>query len=131
MLTKHGAHIESYKWSPDGKRIAFAAPVPESKAMKDRKEKYSDYEVFEDDYEQNQLWLVDVDAADASAQPRAATRLVTDPKITVGDMEWSPDGWRLAFTGRSSPILAFGGTADVYTIEVAKPGSPVKIISAG
>jgi dipeptidyl aminopeptidase/acylaminoacyl peptidase len=129
VLTKHGAHIDSYKWSPDGKRIAFAAPAPESKAMKDRKEKYSDYEVFEDDYEQNQLWLVDVDAADASAQPVAATRLVNDSKVTISDIAWSPDGSRIAFTGASNPMLAFGNTADIFTIEVSKPGTPAKIVA--
>lgn len=124
MLTRHGAHIDSFRWSPDGKRLAFAAPVPESKAAKDRKERYSDYEVFEEDFDQNQLWVVDV------AEPAAAaTRLVTEPKITVSDVEWSPDGSRIVFTGHSNPMLAFGGTADIYTIEVAKPGAPTKIVA--
>lgn len=129
MLTKHGAHIDSYRWSPDGKRLAFAAPVPESKAMKDRKERYSDYEVFEDDYDQSQLWLVDAAAADAAAQPVAATRLVTDPKITVSDVEWSPDGSRIAFAGSAKPMIAFGESSDIYTIEVAKPGAPARIVA--
>ncbi|MBV9493274.1 MAG: S9 family peptidase [Acidobacteria bacterium] len=129
MLTKHGAKIDSYRWSPDGKRLAFAAPVPESKAAKDRKEKYSDYEVYEEDYEQNQLWLVDVAASEDGARLAAATRLVNDPKITVSDVEWSPDGSRVAFTGSANPMLAFGGTADLYTIEVAKPGTPTKIVA--
>ena len=49
-----------FHWSKDSKSIAFTANAPESKASKDRKEKYSEYDVFEKDYRQNQLWSVDV-----------------------------------------------------------------------
>src|SRR5688500_7018092 len=57
-LTAHGARIETFHWSRDGRSIAFTAPVPEAKAFKDRKEKYGDYEVVESDFDQNQLWIV-------------------------------------------------------------------------
>ena len=52
--------------------------MPETKAAKDRKEKYSDYEVFEEDFEQNQLWTIDV-ADDAEAK-----QVTSDAKINVG-----------------------------------------------
>ena len=53
-LTAHGARIDTFHWSKDGKSIAFTAPVPEAKALKDRKEKYGDYEVVESDFDQSQ-----------------------------------------------------------------------------
>src|SRR5208283_3064980 len=63
QLTKSSTDVSDFEWSKDSKSIAFAANPAETKASKDRKEKYSDYDVFEKDYQQNQLWLVDVAAA--------------------------------------------------------------------
>ncbi len=122
MLTKHGAKIDSFRWSEDGKRIAFTAPVPETKAAKDRKEKYSDYEVFEEDYEQNQLWTIDV------ADGAEAKQVTTDAKVNVGAFAWSPDGSKIAFTGASNPLLAFGGSADIYLVDLAHENAVRKIV---
>src|ERR1041385_2675609 len=69
QLTKHAGEIDSFRWSEDGKRIAFTAPVPESKQAKARKEKYADFEIVEQDYDQNQLWVVDVAAAEKEQRP--------------------------------------------------------------
>jgi dipeptidyl aminopeptidase/acylaminoacyl peptidase len=115
-LTRHGAKIESFRWSPDGKRIAFAAPVPQTKAEKDRKEKYSDYEVFEEDFDQNQLWVVDLPSDDTL--PRDAKQITSDPKVNVDDIAWSPQASLISFTGTSNPMLASGGSADVYIADL-------------
>src|SRR5215470_2400085 len=69
QLTRHLADIGRFHWSKDSKQIAFTASAVESKAEKDRKEKFSDYEVFEQDYRQNQLWRVDVAAAEKNFLP--------------------------------------------------------------
>src|SRR5712691_9975574 len=123
MLTKHGAKIDSFRWSEDGKMIAFTAPVPETKATKDRKEKYSDYEVFEEDYEQNQLWTIDV------ADGAEAKQVTSDAKINVGSFAWSPDGSKIAFTGAANPLLAFGGSADVYLVDLVHDNAVKKIVA--
>ncbi len=44
-LTKFETGVSYFEFAPDGKSIVFAATVPDSKAFKDRLEKYSDYEV--------------------------------------------------------------------------------------
>ncbi|HJT18393.1 MAG TPA: S9 family peptidase [Thermoanaerobaculia bacterium] len=114
-VTKHGAKIDSFAWSRDGKRIAFSAPVPESKAHKDRKEKYSDFVVFEGDYDQNQLWVVDVkDGVTAEA-----TQVTSDPKRDVTGFDWSPDGNAIAFSAAADPFLADRGTSDIYLVDLA------------
>jgi Tol biopolymer transport system component len=52
QLTKSETDMDGFHWSKDANRIAFTANPPERKAGKDRKEKYSDYEVYEKDYQQ-------------------------------------------------------------------------------
>src|SRR5580658_11363920 len=50
QLTKVETGVNIFAWSPDSKKMAFSADDPEPKAMKDRKEKYGDYEVVHADY---------------------------------------------------------------------------------
>jgi len=124
-LTHHAAKIDLFRWSNDGKRIAFTAPVPEAKAMKERKEKYSDYEIFERDYDQDQLWSVAVhDGVLADAKP-----LTSDPKVNVTAFTWSPDDARIAFAGTSDPLLADRGSSDIYLLDLALGTAARRIVA--
>ncbi len=128
LLTKHGAKIDSFRWSEDSKQIALVAQTPESKAAKARKEKYSDFEIFEEDYEQNQLWLVNVATAEAAGLPVDTKAVTSDSKINVGDFGWSPDGSQIAFSGTSDPMLAHGSTADIYLVDLTRGNAVTKIV---
>ena len=111
-----------FHWSKDGQHIAFTAAPPETKAAKDRKEKYSDYQLFEKDFTPSRLWLVDVAAAERSQTPVKATALTTDGKLNVGDFAWSPDSRRIAFSATPSPLLAFFEQSDLYLLDLG-PGA--------
>jgi len=128
-LTKHGTPIEAFRWSEDGKQIAFTASVPETKEFKARKEKYSDYEVFEEDFDQNQLWSIDVAAAEKNGLPVEAKAVTSDPKINVTTFAWSPDGKRIAFAGTANPLLGFSSTSDLYLADLAAEKSVTKIVA--
>ncbi len=129
QLTRHGAKIDSFRWSPDGTRLAVVAPAPESKAAKERKERYSEYEVFEEDFSQNHLWLADVAGAEKSGQPAELRPVVTDPGANVRDAAWSPDGMRIAFGATSRPLLSFGGTSDIYFVDLAHGNAVHKVVA--
>ena len=127
QLTKHPTDIGGFHWSKDGKLIAFSASSAESKAEKDRKEKYSEYEVFEEDYRQNQLWTVDVTKAVEKLLPEKAKAVTKDPKLNVEGFSWSPDGTRIAFSATKNPLLAFSGDEDIYIVELAHDNA-VKLV---
>jgi dipeptidyl aminopeptidase/acylaminoacyl peptidase len=129
QLTKSQTDIESFHWSRDGKSIAFTANPPEGKASKDRKEKYSDYEVLEQDYEPQQLWLVDFITAVQNNLPAAAKRLTSDASLSIGAFAWSPDSTRIAFSASKSPLLAFNGERDIYLLDLAQNNGVKKIIA--
>jgi dipeptidyl aminopeptidase/acylaminoacyl peptidase len=129
QLTKSETDVSEFHWSKDSKSIAFTAGAPESKASKDRKEKYSDYEVFEKDYRQNQLWSVDVSTAEKNSLPVDAKRLITDPSMNVTDFSWSPDSTRIAFSATQNPMLAYRGNQDIYLLDLAKNNSVTKIVA--
>jgi dipeptidyl aminopeptidase/acylaminoacyl peptidase len=122
-LTAHGAAVSSFRWSPDGKRIAFSSTELESRKNQDRREKYGDYQVYEADYEQNQLWIVDVAAAETDRRPQHARQLTSDATHGVDAFDWSPDGKMIAFTATRDSNF---GESDIYVLDVAaKTARPV------
>jgi dipeptidyl aminopeptidase/acylaminoacyl peptidase len=128
-LTAHGSRIDAFHWSKDGRTVAFTAPVPEGKAVKDRKEQYGDYEVVESDYDQSQLWTVDVAEAERTGAPSRAVPLTSDPSRSVGDFDWSPDGRQIAFAASPNPLIANRSDSDVYVVERARPESVRAVVT--
>jgi len=117
LLTKVESGVQRFAWSPDGKSIAFLAGEPEDKASKDRKEKYGDFEITQQEYTFSHLWLLTVNPEDdAFPEPQ---RLTEGATYTVQDLEWSPDSTRIAFVAQRDPDLGSGDTADIYVLALA------------
>jgi len=97
-LTDAKESITQYKWSPDGKSIAYVCRDALAKEVEDRRKRKDDARVFEGDFQQPHLWTVDV------ASGKAA-------QITKGDgfgveaFSWSPDGTRIAFAAKPTPLI--------------------------
>jgi len=60
QLTSEDNGVGQFAWSPDGASIAFTSTGPESKARKDRKEKYGELDVIGSDYAMERLWQMRV-----------------------------------------------------------------------
>ena len=116
QVTKVENEVNDFEWAPDSKRIAFSMSDPESKAMKDRKEKYGDYSVVHGDYQMTHLWITEF--LNGSATPAEPKRLTEGDKFSVGDFSWSPDGSRIAFSAQKDPDLISGETADLYVVNL-------------
>jgi dipeptidyl aminopeptidase/acylaminoacyl peptidase len=129
QLTKSETDIDNFRWSKDSKFIAYAANAPESKSAKDRKEKYSEYRVFEKDYRQNQLWLADVVAATRDFLPVEAKRLFADLSLNVHNFSWSPDSSKIAFSAAPNPNLSSGGERDIYLLDLSNNNSVTRIVA--
>src|SRR5215210_3243963 len=118
QLTSVETGVNSFNWSPDGRRIAFTAAEAESKARKDRKEKYGEFEIVKGDYTMAHLWVIDVpvDGKDKKPDP---LRLTEGAVFTVGGASWSPDSSRIAFSATKDPDLGSSDTSDIYVLRVA------------
>jgi len=118
QLTNVETSVSGMSWSPDGSSIAFTASDPESKARKDRKERYGEYEVVQGDYSFTHLWTIGVSSG-TSEKKAEPVRLTEGSSFTVNGFSWSPDSKRIAFSAAKDPDLSSSATGDVYVITVA------------
>ena len=112
-LTNVTTGVSAFRWAPDSARIAFSMPDAETQATRERREKYSDFEMIRHDYTMTHLWALDVHGA-------APKRLTGGSQFTVGSFSWSPDGETLAFDAQVRPGLSFDASADIYVYSFAK-----------
>jgi dipeptidyl aminopeptidase/acylaminoacyl peptidase len=115
-LTKFETGVNAFEWSPDGRYVALTATVPDSKADKERKEKYGDYEVVKGDYKTTHLWMVEVQAnGEKLPFPKSLTK---GNDFTVSDFSWSPDSRRLAFAATKDADISSSNTSDLYVLSL-------------
>jgi len=106
-ITNTATGVQDFRWSPDGERIAFTMPDPESDQIKLRKERYSDFEIVRHDYRMTHLWIADVGTG-------SVQRVTRGNEYTVDSFSWSPDGKRLAFDARTAPTPTAEPTSNIY-----------------
>ena len=120
-LTTEDNGVGALAWSPDGAALAFSSSGPDDKAIKDRKDRYGEFDIVGGDYKMIRLWLVKVPAeipADLKQLPKPEA-LTKGDQFSVGSFSWSPDGWRIAFTASRDPDLGSQDTEQLYVLDVA------------
>lgn len=83
-LTNLPGDIRSFKWSPDGRSIAFIRTDTDSPEDQARTKAGNDEHLIDADYHYDRLWIYDLAARQA--------RLLTAEDFNVDSIDWSPDG---------------------------------------
>ncbi len=117
QVTKVETGVTSFEWAPDGRRIAFMAADPESKAHKERTEKYGEYEIVQGDYTMTHLWVIEAPNESAEKLPEPL-RLTEGERFSVLGLAWSPEGQRIAFSAAKNPAINSRDTADLYLLQL-------------
>src|ERR1039458_7108187 len=121
QLTTEENGVGSMAWSPEGDTIAYTSTGPESKARKDRKEKYGEIDIVGGDYVMNHLWRVAVPAdipSDVKKLPKPDA-LTSGETFNVTGFSWSPDGKRIAFSAARDPDLGSQDSEQISILDLS------------
>src|SRR3970282_92839 len=90
--------ITAYSWSPDGKRVAFLAAMPEPAAKKKLKEKGFSQQIYEEDLPPVHVWIAAT--GEKAEKPRA---LELDG--SASELRWSRGGTYLVVALAPTPLV--------------------------
>ena len=116
QVTTTEASVDTYRWSPDGSRIAFLMRDPETSAEKTAKEEKRDVILVDRNYKFSHLYVV--------ALPEARTESVRSLRLTAGDFHvtgfsWAPDGTQIVFSHQKDPRINTARlSGDIATVTV-------------
>jgi dipeptidyl aminopeptidase/acylaminoacyl peptidase len=119
-LTDAPGGVVSFRWSPDGGRIAYVAtdPIPDSWDAKVKAK--DDARVVDERVERIRLYVIDAGAEDAVREGR---RLTEGELSVYGDsspgFDWSPDGKTIVFAHVPTPGADDWIKSDIALVDVA------------
>jgi dipeptidyl aminopeptidase/acylaminoacyl peptidase len=91
-VTDEEAGVAQFRWSPDGKQLAYVVrDTPQDKAERDKRKKDKfDAIVVDSGFIYSHLWTINLATKEK--------KRVTEGSFTVTDPQWSPDGGWVAYT---------------------------------
>ena len=124
QLTRVTGELGEFRWSPDGRRIAYVLKdAPEERDLRPVREK-RDARVVGEAHRFARLYVLDVEGGH-----NRAAQVITAPDVHVGGhvgaglsgpaFAWSPDGSAISFSHSPSPLADDWVRADVSVVDVA------------
>ena len=107
-LTNLPGDIRSFRWSHDGKHIAFIRTDADTPEEHKRKQKKDDREIIDGEYHYDRLWVYDIESRQA--------RLLTHIDANVDTVDWSPDD--ASIVSRVSPTPRLDDYWRVSVVEI-------------
>ncbi len=127
-VTEEEAGVAQFRWSPDGKYIAYVVrDTPQDKAERDKRKKDRfDAIVVDSGFIYSHLWTINLETKEK--------RRVTEGSFTVSDPQWSPDGGSVLFTSSKGGMQESSFTdisdernTDLYIASATAGGAPRQI----
>ncbi len=126
QITEVEIGVNSFRWAPDGLKIAFTMSEKEKKEKKERKERYGEFAVEDKEYRYTHLWVVDVKPDPWPSPAEIPSYQIEDPNNTpnkAGDEPNVPDSNGV---GLPKPKrLTEGDSFTVYNFEWSPDGSRI------
>lgn len=120
--------VTTFRWSPDGKRIALLT-VPWDEELEQRRRVKNDTRKWRVDYSFSHLYVVEVTPPAAKLPPAHA---LTSGRFHVFTFDWRPDGAEIAMMHRSTPYIDSWPDARLATVPThVAAGAPLTMTDHG
>jgi dipeptidyl aminopeptidase/acylaminoacyl peptidase len=96
-LTTAPSSVTGFKWSPDGRWIAYTSADPKTEQERRDEAQGRDWVVADRNYKHTRLYRVEVATGKSD--------VVTRADMTVYDYDWSPDGGQLVIGAAPTPTI--------------------------
>lgn len=118
-VTDEESPVSQFRWSPDGKSIAYIVrDTPKDKAEREKRKKEKfDAIVVDSDFNYTHLWTISLD--------KKEKKRVTEGTFTASEPQWSPDGRWIAYT-----INRSGAQESSYTDISEDRNTDIYVVSA-
>jgi dipeptidyl aminopeptidase/acylaminoacyl peptidase len=111
QFTEHEGGVNSFQWSPDSKKIYFIATEPLTKEEKKKKKIKDDAFIFEHNYKNRHLWVIDVESKEE--------KRLTEGDFTIRSFNLSRDGAKLIYTASPTPLFDDVLKAEIWLMDLA------------
>jgi len=115
---QHKESIQSFKVSPDGKKLLFIAQDSLSEEEEKKKKAKDDAEVVDETFRMSHLWMLDIEQKEA--------KRLTEGIFTVSDAHWSPDSNQIVYVSRPNTKNDDSWNSDVWLVGI-KNNKPQKL----
>jgi dipeptidyl aminopeptidase/acylaminoacyl peptidase len=113
QLFEHKENIQSFRISPDGKKIAFSARDSLSEEEEEKQEDKDDAVVVDEKFRMSHIWIFDIESK--------TTSRLTGGEFTVSDFRWSPDSKNIAYVSRPNTKVDESWNSDIWVVAQENP----------
>jgi dipeptidyl aminopeptidase/acylaminoacyl peptidase len=119
-LTYVPSSVSAFKFSGDGKRIAFISTEPDSKAEQEKKKNKIDEHYINHNYKFARLWTYDITTHEA--------KQLTQGEQNIDTLDWSPDGTTIVSRVSPTPRIDDYWRVSKVIVFDASTGEQKKVI---
>lgn len=102
QITDAPKGISSFRWSPDGKTIAYTSTDPDTEEEKKAKKEKRDVILVDKQFKYAHLYTIPVQA---DQEGKRKDQRLTKGNFHINDFDWSPDGREIAFSHSPEPTI--------------------------
>ncbi len=117
-ITDVKTSVSQYKWSNNGKMIAFIMTDAASDAEEKNKKAKNDWYYMDEEIKQNRLYVLTLDQFDSSGKRKP--KQLTRENYTVNAFSWRKDDAQIVFSHGKSPKANEGNYQDISIADLGK-----------
>ncbi|SVA97122.1 uncharacterized protein METZ01_LOCUS149976, partial [marine metagenome] len=126
QITSTKAGVASYKWSPDGTRIAFTMRDPETAEEEKAKKEKRHVVLVNQQYKYSHLYVISF-LEDEEGERK--TQRLTSGNVHISAFDWSADGKTIAFAHQPDPRINTSGLARDIASVPADSGAVTQLVT--